>query len=321
MTRLPTVDDLRAAHARIRPYIHRTPTFTSRTIDELVGATVTFKGENLQRGGAFKIRGALNAVLSLNEAQAAAGVATHSSGNHGAALAIAAGIRGIPAYIVVPVNAPAVKRAAIVGYGASIIDCEATVAAREAKLADVVARTGAHFVPPYDDVCIVAGAGTAALELFEQVPDLEQIWVPVGGGGLASGCAVAVQGSGVSVIAAEPAAADDAYRSLASGCVQPMQNPQTIADGLRTPLGRINFEILSRSHVTVALASEAAIIAATRLFFERLKLVVEPSGAVPLAALLEAPSARKARRIGAIISGGNVDLEALLQAFKNAPAN
>jgi threonine dehydratase len=313
-------DDVRAAHARIRPHIHRTPIFTNRAIDELLGARVVFKCENLQRGGAFKTRGALHAVLSLTDAEAAAGVATHSSGNHGAALAIAARIRGIPAYIVVPTNAPRVKRAAIVGYGATIIDCEPTVPAREAMLADVVARTGAHFVPPYDDPRIVAGAGTAALELLEQAPDLEQIWVPVGGGGLASGTTIVARDAGVRVVAAEPAAADDAYRSLASGRIKPMPNPQTIADGLRTPLGQINFDILSGAGVTVALATEAAIIRATRLFFERMKLVVEPSGAVPLAALLEAPAAAKAQRIGAIISGGNADLDALLTAFKNVPA-
>jgi threonine dehydratase len=316
-----TIDDVRAAHARIRPYIHRTPIFTSRAIDELVGACIVFKCENLQRGGAFKIRGALNAVLSLSDGDAAAGVATHSSGNHGAALAIAAGIRGIPAYIVVPMNALRVKRAAIAGYGATIIDCEPTVAAREAMLADVVARTGAHFVPPYDDPRIIAGAGTAALELLEQAPDIQQIWVPVGGGGLASGCAIATRDTGVAVIAAEPAAADDAYRSLASGRIEPMPNPRTIADGLRTPLGKLNFDILSGAGVRVALATEAAIIRATRLFFERMKLVVEPSGAVPLAALLEAPASARAQRIGAIVSGGNVDLEALLETFRSARAN
>lgn len=310
-----SIDDVRAAHARIAPHIHRTALLTSRTIDERVGARVTFKCENLQRGGAFKMRGALNAVLSLSDAQAAAGVATHSSGNHGAALAIAAGIRGIAAYIVVPDNAPRVKRAAIEGYGATIIECAANVAAREATLADVVARTGAHFVPPYDDARIVAGAGTAALELLEDAPDLEQIWVPVGGGGLASGCAVVARHAGVAVIAAEPAGADDAFRSLANGAIAPMLNPQTMADGLRTPLGRINFDILAACGVTVSLASEAGILAATRLFFERMKLVVEPSGAVPLAALLEAPAAKKGRRIGVIISGGNADLDALLTAF------
>jgi len=316
----PTIEDVRAAHARIHSHIHRTPIFTNRAIDELVGAHIVFKCENLQRGGAFKMRGALNAVLSLTDAEAAAGVATHSSGNHGAALAIAAGIRGIAAYIVVPTNAPRVKRAAIAGYGATIIDCESTVPAREAMLNDVVARTGAHFVPPYDDPRIVAGAGTAALELLEQAPDLEQIWVPIGGGGLASGTAIVARDAGVGVVAAEPMAADDAFRSLVSGVIEPMSNPQTVADGLRTPLGRINFAILSGAGVTVALASEAGILAATRLFFERMKLVVEPSGAVPLAAMLEAPVAQKAKRIGAIISGGNVDLDALLAAFKNVPA-
>jgi threonine dehydratase len=311
--------DIRSAHDRIRPYIHRTPIFTSRAIDELLDADVVFKCESFQRGGSFKIRGALNAVLSLDDSEASRGVATHSSGNHGAALAIAAGIRGIPAYIVVPSNAPRVKRAAIEGYGGIVTECAANVPAREAALAGVVEHTGAHFVPPYDDARIVAGQGSATVELLEQAPDLDQIWIPVGGGGLASGAAVAARGidARVKVIAAEPSRADDAFRSLANGRIEPMRNPTTIADGLRTPLGRLNFDILSTHDVTVELASEAAIIAATRLMFERMKLVVEPSGAVPLAALLEASPARRARKIGVIVSGGNVDLEALLEILKN----
>ena len=309
-----TLDDIRAAHDAIRPHVHRTPIITSRAVDELVGAAVTFKCENFQRGGSFKIRGALNAVLSLSEQGAANGVATHSSGNHGAALAIAAGIRGIPAYIVVPANAPRVKRAAIEGYGGIITQCAANVPARVAALNEVIARTGAHFVPPYDDARIVAGQATATVELLEQAPGLEQIWVPVGGGGLAAGAAVAARwiAPRVKVVAAEPSGADDAFRSLANGRIEPMNNPKTIADGLLTPLGIINFDILSTHGVTVELASEGAIIAATRLLFERMKLVVEPSGAVPLAALREASSSRRARRIGVILSGGNVDLDALL---------
>ena len=314
-----SLGDIRAAHDRIRAHIHRTPVFTSRAIDELLGANVAFKCESFQRGGSFKIRGALNAVLTLDDREAARGVATHSSGNHGAALAIAAGVRGIPAYIVVPANAPRVKRAAIEGYGGIVTECAATVPAREAALAEVVERTGAHFVPPYDDARIVAGQGTATVELMEQAPDLEQIWVPVGGGGLTAGAAVAAHGIDprVKVIAAEPSRADDAFRSIANGRIEPMRNPATIADGLRTPLGQLNFDILRSHDVTVELASEAAIIAATRLMFERMKLVVEPSGAVPLAALLEASPSRRARRIGVIVSGGNVDLEALLEILKN----
>jgi threonine dehydratase len=314
-----TLADVRAAHDRIRPYIHRTPVFTSRAIDELLGTSVTFKCESLQRGGSFKIRGALNAVLSLNDEDAARGVATHSSGNHGAALAIAAGVRGIPAYIVVPANAPRVKRAAIEGYGGIVTECASNVPAREAALEEVVARTGAHFVPPYDDPRIVAGQGSATIELLEQVPQLDQIWVPVGGGGLASGAAVVARAidPAVRVIAAEPSRADDAFRSLANGRIEPMRNPATIADGLRTPLGQVTFDILSTHGVTVELASEAAIIRATRLMFERMKLVVEPSGAVPLAALLEAQASRRGKRIGVLVSGGNVDLESLLDILKN----
>jgi threonine dehydratase len=321
MVEIPDRATLLAAHERIRRYVHCTPVFGSRSIDAMLGARVSFKCENLQRGGAFKLRGALNAVLSLTDTEVAHGVATHSSGNHGAALAIAAGIRSVPAYIVVPENAPRVKRVAIAGYGATIIDCAPNVAAREAALREVVARTGAHFVPPYDDPRIVAGASTATLEFIDQVPDLEQIWVPVGGGGLASGCALATRDSGIAVVAAEPAGADDAARSLALGIRQPMPDPHTIADGLRTPLGELNFAILSTCGVTVSLASEAAIVAATRLCFERLKLVVEPSGAVGLAALREAPVAARAQRIGVIISGGNVDVEVLAELFRTVPGN
>jgi len=317
-----SLDDVRIAHERIRPHVHRTPIFTSRAIDELLGAKVIFKCENFQRGGSFKIRGALNAVLSLSEQEAARGVATHSSGNHGAALAIAAAIRGIPAYIVVPSNAPRVKRAAIEGYGGIVTECAANVPAREAALAEVIARTAAHCVPPYDDARIVAGQASATVELLEQAPDLEQIWVPVGGGGLVAGAAVAARliDARVQIIAAEPSGADDAFRSLVNGRIEPMNNPRTIADGLLTPLGRINFDILSSHGVTVELASESAIVAAMRLMFERMKLVVEPSGAVPLAALLESAPSRRAQRIGVIVSGGNVDLDALLEILKTPAA-
>src|SRR5262249_405721 len=237
-----TLADVRAAHERIRPHIRRTPIFTSRAIDELVGAKLAFKCESFQRGGSFKVRGALNAVLSLDAAAAASGVATHSSGNFGAALAIAASVRGISAHIVVPSNAARVKRAAIESYGAIVVECAPNVPAREAMLAEVVARTGAHFVHPYDDARIVAGQVTATVELLEDAPDVQQVWVPVGGGGLVSGAAVAARALAphVAVVAAEPERADDAFRSLASGRIEPMPNPDTIADGLRTPLGRVN---------------------------------------------------------------------------------
>ena len=317
-----TYADVRAAHDRIRPFIRRTPIFTSRSVDELVGAKLAFKCESFQLGGSFKVRGALNAVLSLDAAAAARGVATHSSGNFGAALAIAARVRGIPAHIVVPSNAARVKRAAIESYGAVVVECAPNVPAREAKLAEVVASTGAHFVHPYDDARIVAGQATATVELLEDAPGVQQIWVPVGGGGLVSGAAVAARALApdVAVVAAEPERADDAFRSLASGRIEPMPNPDTIADGLRTPLGRINFDILSTHGVAVVLATEAAIVRAMRLCFERIKVVVEPSGAVPLAALLEAPPSRRAARIGVLISGGNVDLDALAQLFRGADA-
>ena len=315
-----TLADVRAAHDRIRPHVHFTPVFTSRALNEMVGAELSFKCENLQRAGSFKLRGALNAVLSLDDATAARGVATHSSGNFGAALALAASVRCVPAYIVVPENAPRIKRAAIVGYGGIVTECASNVPAREAALDAVVARTGAHPIHPYDDARIVAGQATATLELLDQAPTVEQIWVPVGGGGLVGGAAVAARGIAphVRVVAAEPRNADDAYRSLASGRIQPMPNPATIADGLRTPLGTINFAILSTHGVTVELAAEATIVRAMRLMFERMKLVVEPSGAVPLAALLEAEPSHKARRIGVMVSGGNVDLDALGDLFKSS---
>jgi threonine dehydratase len=312
------VDDVRAAHARIAPFVRRTPVLTDARLDAAVGAELFFKCENLQIGGAFKMRGAANAVLSLSERDAARGVATHSSGNHGAALALAAQRRGIPAWVVVPRNARPAKRAAIAAAGATVVECDATLAAREAALADVVARTGAHFVPPYDDPRIVAGQGTAALELIEDVADLDQIWVPVGGGGLAAGTVLAAAAAvpPIEVVCAEPAGADDAWRSLAAGRRLPQTDPRTMADGLRTSLGELNFAILMAHGIRVALASEAAIADATVRLVEHLHVVVEPSGAVPFAAFVEASAALRGRRVGLIISGGNVDRADLLELLR-----
>lgn len=308
-----TLADIRAAAVRIQPYIHRTPVFTSSALNALYGADLYFKCENLQKIGAFKIRGASNAVLTLSATQAAHGVATHSSGNHAAALALAARNRGIPAYVVMPSNAPKVKQAAVAGYGAEIVFCEPTLAARESALADVVRRTGAVFVPPYDDFAVIAGQGTVALELLDQVPVLDVLIAPVGGGGLLSGTALtaAPLAPRLTVIGAEPANADDAYRSLKTGKIQPALNSHTIADGLRTTLSELTFTVIRRHVEAIVTVSEEAIISAMRDIWERMKIVVEPSGAVPLAALSAAPERFAGKRVGLILSGGNVDLDHL----------
>jgi len=309
----PTITDIRQAAERIRPHAHRTPVMTCRSLDQRVGAQVFMKCENLQKVGAFKFRGACNAVFSLSPDEAARGVATHSSGNHAQALALAARMRGIPAYIVMPRNAPAVKQAAVAGYGGIITLCEPTLAARESTLAEVVAATGAKVVHPYNDARVIAGQGTAALELLADVPDLDVIMAPVGGGGLLSGTAIAARAVApqMRVIAAEPAGADDAFRSLAAGHIIPSVQPQTIADGLLTSLGDLTFPII-REHVEqIVTVSEAAIVAAMKFVWERAKLVVEPSGVVPIAALWEEAIDLRGLRVGVILSGGNVDLEHL----------
>lgn len=284
---------------------------SSELINRAAGATLYFKCENLQKAGAFKARGAANAVFLLSEPEAAAGVATHSSGNHGAALARAAQLRGIPAYIVVPSNAKSVKKAAIREYGGQVIECEPTLAAREESLARVVADTGANFVPPYDDDRVIAGQGTAMLELAEQVPGLDQVVVPVGGGGLLAGVALVCEALGISVYGAEPVGADDACRSLATGVRVTSQQPDTIADGLLTTLGEKNFEIIRRLVTGVLLAGDADIVLAMRLLWSRMKLVVEPSAAITLAVIQQHPDIFRGRRVGVILTGGNVDLDHL----------
>ncbi|MDE0178951.1 MAG: pyridoxal-phosphate dependent enzyme [Gammaproteobacteria bacterium] len=297
--------DVVAAARRIAGHVHRTPVLTSRTIDALLGAEVHFKCENLQRSGAFKIRGATNAVRSL--AADTEVVATHSSGNHGAALALAAAEAGLRAIIVVPRDARPSKRAAIERYGAEVVVSEPTLAARQTTLDDVCRRTGATFVPPYDDERIIAGAGTAALELLQDFPRLDQLWVPVGGGGLAAGTVVAAQGS-AEVVLAEPALACDAKTSLTTGVICDALPPKTVADGLRTALGRRNFEILYNVRTRVYLASEEGIRDWTGRLAEIMKVVIEPSAAVTLAAMAENRSAAKGT-VGVILSGGNAPLE------------
>jgi threonine dehydratase len=309
----PTFEDVLVAAERIHGHVHRTPVMTSVAVDRMVGAHLHFKCENLQKVGAFKARGATNAVLSLGEEAANRGVATHSSGNHAAALAYAASIRGVAAHVVMPSSAPPVKRAAVEGYGAEITQCEPTLAAREATLEKVVDRTGATFIHAYDNPMVIAGQGTAGLELITDVPDLEIVMAPVGGGGLMSGTAIAIAGArpDIAVWGSEPAGADDAYRSLRDGTLYPSVEPRTIADGLLTSLSDRTFRILGQRLECILTVSEENIIRAMRLLWERMKLIVEPSGAVPLAAVLEYPDHFADRRVGLILSGGNVDLDHL----------
>jgi threonine dehydratase len=310
---IPTLDDIRAAAERIRPYVHRTPVLRCAGLERLCGCSLFLKAENLQKVGAFKARGAHNAVFSLEPAAAARGVATHSSGNHAAALALAAANRGIAAHIVMPAGAPAVKRAAVAGYGARITECASSLQDRERTLERVVAATGAAFIHPYDDPRVIAGQGTAALELLAETGPLDLLLAPVGGGGLMSGSAIAAAGlsPATRLIGAEPAGADDAARSLASSRLQPSLEPRTAADGLLTSLSRRTFRILSKHLERIATVSEAAIAAAMRHVFERAKLVIEPSAAVPIAALLEHDLGHRGRRVGVILSGGNADLDRL----------
>ncbi len=313
MKNLPVVDDIRIAHERIRKFIHRTPVLTCSAIDAMAGARLFFKCENLQKVGAFKIRGACNAVFSLTEEEGARGVATHSSGNHAAALALAASWRGIRSHVVMPESAPPVKVRAVAGYGAKITFCRPTLEAREETLGEVLKATGAAFIHPYNDLRVVCGQGTAALELCEEVPALDAVMTPVGGGGLLSGTAVAVSSvsPGTLIVGAEPKGADDAFRSLHAGRIIPMRNPETIADGLRTSLGDITFAVISGLVKEIYTASEDAIVSAMRTIWERMKIIVEPSSAVPLAAVLEHKAAFSGKRVGIVVSGGNVDFDRL----------
>jgi len=309
----PTLADIEQAAERIRPYAHRTPVLTSASLNQRTGAELFFKCENFQKVGAFKFRGAANAVFSLSDAEAARGVATHSSGNHAQALALAARLRGIPAHIVMPENSPKVKVQAVQGYGGRIVFCRPTQAERERTLAEVVRETGAAFIHPYDNARVIAGQATAARELLGEAPSLELLLAPVGGGGLASGTALAARylSPATRVVAAEPAGADDACRSLREGRIVPSLDPRTVADGLRTSLGQLTFSILRALLAEVVTVSEEAIVAAMRLVWERMKILIEPSAAVPVAALLEGGLEARGLRVGVILSGGNLDLDAL----------
>ncbi len=309
----PTFADIEAAAERIRPHAHRTPVLTSSSIDALAGARLFFKCENLQKVGAFKFRGACNAVFSLSGTEAARGVATHSSGNHAQALALAARLRGVPAFVVMPSTSREVKKAAVAGYGGRITLCEPTLAARESTLDRVVAETGATVVHPYNDPRVIAGQGTAALELLQEIPDLDLVMTPVGGGGLLSGTALAAAtlSPATKVVAAEPAGADDAFRSLREGRIVPSVDPHTICDGLLTSLGELTFRIIRELAVRIVTVGDEATVAAMRHLFERMKIVVEPSAAVTLGAIIAGALPVAGKRVGIILSGGNVDLAAL----------
>lgn len=309
----PTLSDIHLAAERIRPYAHRTPVLTNKSLNKQVDAQVFLKCENFQKVGAFKFRGACNAVFSLSGSEAARGVCTHSSGNHAAALALAASLRGIPAYIVMPNNAPSVKKNAVAGYGGLITFCMPTLSARESSLDRIRLDTGATVVHPYNDERVITGQGTAALELLEDVPDLDVIIAPVGGGGLLSGTAIAATEikNGIRVIAGEPEMADDAFRSMLAGEIIPSENPKTIADGLLTSLGTLTFPIIQKRVEQIVTVSEAGIIEAMKFIWERAKIIIEPSSAVAVGVLWEQKVDLSGLKVGVIISGGNVDLEKL----------
>jgi len=310
---LPDIAGIRLAATRIAPYVHRTLVLSCRALDAEVGATLHFKCENFQKIGAFKARGATNAVFALADSVAAKGVVTHSSGNHGAALAYAARARGIPAWIVMPENAPRVKQENVRRFGATIRFCTPTIAAREEACAEVRKETGALLIHPFDNVDVIAGQGTAALELLDAVPDLDIVIAPVGGGGLLSGASIAVRAlrPAARVCGAEPANADDAARSFRSGHVEPLGPTATIADGLRTTLSARTLAAIRKNVAAIGTASEEAIVRAMRMTWERMKIVIEASAAVPLACLLERSLDVAGAKVGVILSGGNVDLDRL----------
>ena len=309
----PTISEIREASERIKPFVHCTPVLTCSTLNRMCDAEIFFKCENFQKAGAFKIRGATNAVFALGDGDASRGVATHSSGNHAAALALAARWRGIQAKVVMPENSPQVKKNAVAEYGAEIVFCKPTLKAREESLAKILGATGATPIHPYNDDCVISGQGTCALELCRKIKKLDVVMAPVGGGGLVSGTALAVAGVSpkTRVIAAEPEKADDAYRSFQAGRIIPSNNPDTIADGLRTSLGDLTFPIIKRYVRDIITVSEEAIIESMRHIWERMKIIVEPSAAVPLGALLTRRFAIEGKRIGIILSGGNLDLARL----------
>ena len=310
---IPTLADMTAAEERIRPYIHRTPVLTSSFINSLAGAELFFKCENFQKAGAFKARGASNAVFCLSDEQAARGVATHSSGNHGTCLSYAAGRRGIPCTVVMPRTAPQAKKDAVRGYGGKVVECEPSTSSREAVFAEVVAETGAEFVHPYNDPRVIAGQATCSKELIEQVDGLDVVIAPIGGGGMVSGTCLTLSNLAprIKIYAAEPEQADDAYRSFKAGHIIADDAPNTVADGLKVPLKELTWHFV-RNHVTdILTTSEEDIVDAMKLIWKRMKIVMEPSSAVPLATILKNTHVFAGKRVGIIITGGNVDLDKL----------
>lgn len=309
----PTYDDVRAAHQRIKPYIHQTPILTSSYLNELVGAELFFKCENFQKAGAFKVRGASNAVFGLTDEEALRGVCTHSSGNHALSLSYAAGRRGIPCHVVMPHTAPQAKKDAVNGYGGIITECAPSMTSREAVFAEVQAKTGGNFVHPYNDARVIAGQGTCARELMEQTDGVDMVIAPIGGGGMISGTCLTLSNIApeAQIIAAEPEQADDAYRSFIAGHIIADDAPVTIADGLKVPLKALTWHFVSNYVTDIFTASEDEIIAAMQLTWKRLKIVMEASSAVPLATILKNKDRFAGKRIGVIITGGNVDLGTL----------
>ena len=313
MITTPIFQDIIKAHKLIKDFVHQTPVYTSQSINNIVGGNLFFKCENFQKVGAFKFRGACNAVFSLSDQEAKRGVATHSSGNHAAALALAAQLRRVDAHIAMPSNAPEIKKKAVAGYGAKITFCEPTLQARENTLAKVISETGATEIHPYNNFQVISGQGTAVKELIEDNGEFDIILAPVGGGGLLSGTAISVKHliPKCKVIACEPEGADDAYRSFQSGEIIPSKSPNTIADGLLTSLGELNFAIIQKNVDDIVTVSEDKIIEAMRLIWERMKIIIEPSSAVPLGAILQKKINVKNKKVGIILSGGNVDLKRL----------
>ncbi len=310
---IPTYDDVLAAHERVKPYIHETPVLTSTRLNEMTGAKLFFKCENLQKAAAFKVRGACNAVFGLTDAEAKIGVATHSSGNHALSLSYAAGRRGIPVTVVMPRTAPQAKKDAVIGYGGKIVECEPSTSSREAVFAEVVAQSGADFVHPYNDPRVIAGQATCSKELLEQVENLNAVIAPIGGGGMISGTCLTISNVApdVKIYAAEPLNADDAARSFKAGHIIADDAPDTVADGLKVPLKDLTWHFV-KNHVTdIFTCTEDEIVDAMKLVWKTMKIVIEPSSAVTIACILKNPEVFKDQRVGVIVTGGNVDLDKL----------
>ncbi len=310
---IPTYDDVLAAHERVKPYIHETPVLTSSRLNEMTGAKLFFKCENLQKAAAFKVRGACNAVFGLTDEEAKIGVATHSSGNHALSLSYAAGQRGIPVTVVMPRTAPQAKKDAVIGYGGKIVECEPSTSSREAVFAEVVAQSGADFVHPYNDPRVIAGQATCSKELLAQVDNLDAVIAPIGGGGMISGTCLTISNvaPNVKIYAAEPLNADDAARSFKAGHIIADDAPNTVADGLKVPLKDLTWHFV-KNHVTdIFTCTEEEIVDAMKLVWKTMKIVIEPSSAVTVACILNNPEVFKDQRVGVIVTGGNVDLDKL----------